>query len=527
MAIDGETGKIKWTYAPEVDFSQSTGVGGYGISVNRGIAHEDGKLFVLTFDDQLQAISAKTGEKIWSSEVADPATGAYQSMAPTAYDGKVYVGVSGSEDGVRGFLAAYDQKTGKKIWQFYTVPKQGEGWVPKGGGGGTIYMPPTVDAEDQHDLRRHRQPGPGDRRRRTARQEPLHRLDHRPRRRHRQAQVVPPGAGARPLGLRRRVARSSSSTPKSNGEMTTRRRRGRQERPALPARRRNRRRPLPAGPVRQTAPHQADDEADPAVPRPGRRLAVLAARLQPGNRSGLRLRDQPLLLPQGRIRTEGQRRESLRRRPRRRPGRRQRPAPSPPSRVTDGKVLWKKKMPTPMDGGATASAGGLVFTGDQKGVLYGFDAKTGDTLYEGNLGLAFGAAPVIYSIGDTEYVLVDDRRRGADRLRRTWARRGRSRGSEAWRETAEVAASGSGGGARVSLPKPARFARSKCFGRDTRPPQHLAKPEIPSPTPAPVPQQLKTRCGVTAPEAFAFSFRTLRPGLEARYESEETGASLP
>ena len=103
MAIDGETGKIKWTYAPEVDFSQSTGVGGYGISVNRGIAHEDGKLFVLTFDDKLQAISAKTGEKIWSSEVADPATGAYESMAPTAYDGKVYVGVSGSEDGVRGF----------------------------------------------------------------------------------------------------------------------------------------------------------------------------------------------------------------------------------------------------------------------------------------------------------------------------------------------------------------------------------------------------------------------------------------
>src|ERR1700760_986341 len=72
MAIDGETGKIKWTYAPEVDFSQSTGVGGYGISVNRGIAHEGNKLFVLTFDDQLQAISAKTGEKIWSSEVADP-----------------------------------------------------------------------------------------------------------------------------------------------------------------------------------------------------------------------------------------------------------------------------------------------------------------------------------------------------------------------------------------------------------------------------------------------------------------------
>ena len=68
-------------------------------------------------------------------------------MAPTAYDGKVYVGDSGAEDGVRGFVAAYDQKTGKKLWQFYTVPKQGHGWVPKGGGGGTIYMPPTIDTK--------------------------------------------------------------------------------------------------------------------------------------------------------------------------------------------------------------------------------------------------------------------------------------------------------------------------------------------------------------------------------------------
>ncbi|MGE0505337.1 MAG: PQQ-binding-like beta-propeller repeat protein, partial [Solirubrobacterales bacterium] len=89
IAIDGASGEIKWTYAPEVDFSQSTGVGGYGISVNRGIAHEGGKLFLLTFDDQLQAVSARTGEKLWSSAVADPATGAYETMAPSTYDGKV------------------------------------------------------------------------------------------------------------------------------------------------------------------------------------------------------------------------------------------------------------------------------------------------------------------------------------------------------------------------------------------------------------------------------------------------------
>jgi glucose dehydrogenase len=74
--------------------------------------------------------------------------------------------------------------------------------------------------------------------------------------------------------------------------------------------------------------------------------------------------------------------------------------------VNDGKVLWKRKMPTPMDGGATASAGGLVFTGDQQGVLYAFDAKTGDDLWQSNLKLGFGTAPVIYSIDGAQYVLA-------------------------------------------------------------------------------------------------------------------------
>src|ERR1700712_5368546 len=72
MSIDGTTGHINWTYTPEVDFSQSTGVGGYGITVNRGVAAEGGKLFVLTFDNKLQAISPKTGERLWSSQVEDP-----------------------------------------------------------------------------------------------------------------------------------------------------------------------------------------------------------------------------------------------------------------------------------------------------------------------------------------------------------------------------------------------------------------------------------------------------------------------
>ena len=55
-------------------------------------------------------------------------------------------------------------------------------------------------------------------------------------------------------------------------------------------------------------------------------------------------------------------------------------------------------MPTPMDGGATATAGGLVFTGDQQGILYAFDAADGKVHRQGDLKLAFGTAPIVYSI---------------------------------------------------------------------------------------------------------------------------------
>jgi glucose dehydrogenase len=72
--------------------------------------------------------------------------------------------------------------------------------------------------------------------------------------------------------------------------------------------------------------------------------------------------------------------------------------------VTTGRMLWTRAMPTPMIGGATATASGLVFTGDQHGNLYAVDAATGKTIWTGNVGLAFGSAPIVYSIGQTEYI---------------------------------------------------------------------------------------------------------------------------
>jgi glucose dehydrogenase len=65
QAYNAVTGKLLWRYAPRVDFSQSTGIGGYGVTTNRGVAIANGRVFELTFDDHLKAVSQTTGEQIW------------------------------------------------------------------------------------------------------------------------------------------------------------------------------------------------------------------------------------------------------------------------------------------------------------------------------------------------------------------------------------------------------------------------------------------------------------------------------
>ena len=82
--------------------------------VNRGVAVGYGSVYVLTLDDELLALNAKDGKKEWESKLADPRAGFSETMAPQIYDGKVIVGSSGGEWAIRGFVAAYDAKTGKR-----------------------------------------------------------------------------------------------------------------------------------------------------------------------------------------------------------------------------------------------------------------------------------------------------------------------------------------------------------------------------------------------------------------------------
>src|SRR6185436_137144 len=88
----------------------------------RGLALYGDKVFFAAGEATLVAIDAKTGKEVWSSKIEENKNGYYTTMAPLAADGKILVGASGGEFGIRGFIAAFDQDSGKELWKAYTVP---------------------------------------------------------------------------------------------------------------------------------------------------------------------------------------------------------------------------------------------------------------------------------------------------------------------------------------------------------------------------------------------------------------------
>jgi PQQ-dependent dehydrogenase (methanol/ethanol family) len=99
---------------------------------NRGVAVDGGMVYLATLDAKLVALDAKTGKVAWQSDIADPELGYSETMAPTAVDGKILIGTNGGEYGIRGFVKAFDAKTGKLLWTFNTIPENTVGeWATK------------------------------------------------------------------------------------------------------------------------------------------------------------------------------------------------------------------------------------------------------------------------------------------------------------------------------------------------------------------------------------------------------------
>ena len=122
-ALDVRTGRELWTWKRPIPSDyQSIGFG----RVNRGVAVLDDRVFVATLDCYLVALDAKSGQERWSTKVDDYKLGYSMTLAPLAIRDKVIVGTSGGEAGVRGWIDAYDARTGERVWRFLTVPGPGE-----------------------------------------------------------------------------------------------------------------------------------------------------------------------------------------------------------------------------------------------------------------------------------------------------------------------------------------------------------------------------------------------------------------
>src|SRR4029453_8024165 len=94
--------------------------------VNRGVAVLDDAVYYASVDAHLIALDAATGTVRWDVAIADYKTGHSSTGAPLAVKDKIITGVGGGEYGVRGFIDAYNAKTGKRAWRFKTIPEKGE-----------------------------------------------------------------------------------------------------------------------------------------------------------------------------------------------------------------------------------------------------------------------------------------------------------------------------------------------------------------------------------------------------------------
>ena len=162
-AVDALTGKQLWKFDPQT-WKHNPDKMHFSFGANRGVAYENGKVFVAALDGRLFALDAATGKELWVTETVPEGALNISTGAPRVMNGKVIIGNGGADFGARGFVTAYDANTGKQLWRFYTTPgtaEQNRGdpameaaaktwgadFTRNGGGGGTVWNGMTFDPE--------------------------------------------------------------------------------------------------------------------------------------------------------------------------------------------------------------------------------------------------------------------------------------------------------------------------------------------------------------------------------------------
>jgi PQQ-dependent dehydrogenase (methanol/ethanol family) len=419
--LDAKTGDVGWHHVPK-----DIGVfKNFGVTANRGMAYCDGSLFMLTLDMRLQKLDPDTGSLIKEVKISDAVKdakaeyGYYESSAPVCDGKRLFVGSSGGDNGVRGFIMAYDTGDLSGAWgdPFWTVPPEGQGWRAHGRfhGGGSVWTPPTVDTENGNLVFAIANPSPDFfatlRPGKNENTNSLAAVDEKTGKLQWVQQQLSPDewdydTAQGPVvfdteinGQSRRLAATATKEGKwfaydaKTGEPVYE---GVKvidvvDHPRL----------VPGKPITISPSTLGGVNYAPASFDPDLDLMI---------ENGITSKSQLVQEKSAKEVDEGRVRGDVD------TGAVNGFGETPKGwhdygnvtaiDTTTGKVAWKVKTPEPERGGSTTTATGLTFTGGGDGNFRALDTKTGRTLWSFQTGHQIAAPPVIYTLGGTEYVAV-------------------------------------------------------------------------------------------------------------------------
>jgi alcohol dehydrogenase (cytochrome c) len=403
IAVNASTGERLW----DVTYN----LGPFQICcgpVNRGVAVGYGKVYVVTLDDHLLALNATDGQTAWEATIVSSQNGYSETLAPQIYDGMVIVGSAGGEWALRGFVAAYDAKTGKQRWRWMsTDPKtySGKSWES---GGAMVWTTPAIDPKLGLVIFSTGNPNPdldgtirnGD----NLYSDSIVALDvHTGALKwyyqevkhdvwdydavsnvvlfdvHQNGETVPAAAEAGKVGwvfiVDRRtgklIRKSDPYVMMSKNMFST---------------------PTAAG-VDMLPGANGGAEWSPPAYSPRTHYLYILAMDQLMHFTTKPATDTPGLIRLGSAFlnvTHGAVQDG----------------PFVALDVETGKIAWQYKAPQPLIGGALATAGDVVFMGEGNGWFDAFDAKTGTRVWRYNLGAGVNAPPITYQVHGEQYVAV-------------------------------------------------------------------------------------------------------------------------
>jgi len=445
FALYAKTGEILWEYWSDISRNRLLCCGW----ANRGLAMGEGLLFFGQLDATVVALDMKTGEVVWKTPIAQYEDGYSITSAPLYYDGIVYSGISGGEYGVRGRLTALDAKTGAILWRSYTLPEPGEfgsdTW-PSGTdhamrGGAPVWNTPALDPElglvyfatgncgPNHDGSMREGDNLFCASMMALKAKTGEYVWHFQQVHH----DIWNYDAASPVVLfdtvingqpRKGIAEAGHTgwvyiLDRTNGQPLI----GVEERPVPqePRQKTAKTQPYPIGDA--TVPQCADKLPDygkaGCIFEPFWEIPVL---IQPSGDGGTNWSPVPYspdtgyFYVSGTVRTsaywrQGDKSEFVRGKSY--GGGAQVPPVGSPMSGTftaidskTNKIVWQHKTPYRLGGGATVTAGGLVFRGEPDGNFLALDAKTGEELWRFQTGFGADAPPVVYEVDGEQYVAI-------------------------------------------------------------------------------------------------------------------------